>query len=247
MSACASTSDSQTSAPTLSSTVASTAAPIASNTVSPTAAPTSVAETSPTSEGTANRASSSSDPVTLVIDTSSSQASYHAHEQLVGRTLPSEAVGTSKAVSGSIVLGPDGSIVPDQSQISVDLSKLTSDESRRDTFIKSSTLQTSRYPTATFVPRQAQGLPTPLPTSGQLTFQLAGDLTVHGATKPVTWQVAAQFDGANVSGDATTSVNITDFGMSPPKAGPVLSIEDGLTLELAFSADYPAAARDGTD
>src|SRR5207302_1831195 len=120
-----------------------------------------------------------------VIDASSSRASYHAHEQLVGRTLPSEAVGTTKAVRGTIVLSPDGSIVPDQSQISVDLSQLTSDESRRDTFIKSSTLQTSRYPTATFVPRQAEGLPTPLPTSGQLIFQLAGDLTVHGATKPV--------------------------------------------------------------
>ena len=177
---------------------------------------------------------------TLVIDSSASKASYRAHEQLVGRTLPSEAVGTTSSVSGSLVLAPDGSIVADQSKISVDLSKLQSDESRRDNFIKGTTLQTSRFPMATFVPREAQGLPSPLPTSGQTTFQLVGDLTVHGVTRPVTWQVTAQFGDASVSGAATTTVNISDFGMTPPKAGPVLSIEDGLTLELAFSASRQA-------
>jgi polyisoprenoid-binding protein YceI len=174
--------------------------------------------------------------VTLAFDPASTRASYHAHEQLVGRTLPSEAVGTSNAVSGSIVFDTGGSIVTDQSKISVDLSKLTSDESRRDNFIKGDTLQTNRFPMATFVAREAPGLPTPLPTSGQFTFALSGDLTVHGVTRPVTWQVTAQFAEASVSGEATTGVNISDFGMSPPKAGPVLSIEDGLTLELAFSA-----------
>ena len=48
--------------------------------------------------------------------------------------------------------------------------------------------------------------------------------------------MTAQFADDSVTGSATTSVNITDFGMTPPKAGPVLSIEDALTLELAFTA-----------
>jgi polyisoprenoid-binding protein YceI len=171
-----------------------------------------------------------------VVDSSASQASYHAREQLVGKTLPSDAVGTSQSVSGSLVLGTDGSVLTDQSKISVDLTRLQSDESRRDNFIKNDTLQTSRFPMATFVPIAVQGLPTPLPTSGQATFQLSGDLTVHGVTKPVTWQVTASFADTTVSGSATTAIKITDFGMTPPKAGPVLSIEDGLTLELAFTA-----------
>lgn len=205
----------------------------------PTAAPTTtapMAAPATAAEPTAAPTTVSPGGVTLVIDPAASKASYHAHEQLVGRTLPSEAVGTSSAVSGSLVIYPDGSIAADQSQISVDLSKLQSDENRRDNFIKGSALQTSRYPMATFVPRQAQGLPSPLPTAGSATFQLLGDLTVHGVTRPVTWQVTAQFGDSSLSGDATTSVNITDFGMTPPKAGPVLSIEDGLTLELAFTA-----------
>jgi polyisoprenoid-binding protein YceI len=199
--------------------------------------PSAAAQAQPTPAGAAAPAQPpAAATTTLVIDSSASKASYRAREQLVGRTLPSEAVGTSTAVSGSLVLAPDGSIVADQSRISVDLSKLQSDESRRDNFIKGNTLQTNRYPMATFVPRQAQGLPSPLPTSGQVTFQLLGDLTVHGVTRPVTWQVTAQFGDASVSGAATTTVNISDFGMTPPKAGPVLSIEDGLTLELAFTA-----------
>ena len=205
----------------------------------PTATLATPAPAAPTSAGGASSATAptgNADAITLLIDPSSSTASYHAHEQLVGRTLPSEAVGTTSAVSGSLVMRPDGSIAADQSSISVDLGKLQSDESRRDNFIKRSTLQTSRYPMATFVPREVQGLGSPLPTSGSATFQLMGDLTVHGVTKPVTWQVAAQFGETALSGDATTTVNITDFGMTPPKAGPVLSIEDGLTLELAFTA-----------
>ena len=239
--ACGSTAISTPPAATTAPTSAAVATPIAAQSsvatsaptsvASPSSAPASVATTSSTTAPTVNASA-----VTLVVDPAASTASYHAHEQLVGRTLPSEAVGTTAGVSGSLAFAADGTIVADQSKIVVDLSKLQSDESRRDNFIKGNTLQTSRYPMATFVPTAVQGLPSPLPTSGQVTFQLLGDLTVHGVTKPVTWQVTAQFGDSTVTGDATSAINITDFGMSPPKAGPVLSIEDGLTLELAFTA-----------
>ena len=204
----------------------------------PTASPTPGVATPPAT--TAPIPTSPGAPTTLVVDPSATKVSYHAHEQLVGRDLPSEAVGTSSAVSGSIAIAPDGSILADQSQISVDLRQLTSDESRRDNFIKSNTLQTSRYPTATFVAREVSGLPNPLPNSGQATFQLSGDLTVHGVTRAVTWQVTTRFGDSEVSGDASTQINISDFGMTPPKAGPVLSIQDGVTLELAFRASRQA-------
>jgi polyisoprenoid-binding protein YceI len=191
---------------------------------------------------TAQTAAAAQDPaqVRLVVDQHSSNASYHAREQLLGKNLPSDAVGTTQQVSGTIVLGPGGEPVADQSKITVDLSTLQSDERRRDNFIKTDTLQTNRFPTATFIARETQGLPVPLPTSGQATFQLSGDLTVHGVTRPVTWQVTATFDQQKVSGNATTQVHITDFGMTPPKAGPVLSIEDQLTLELNFTASRDA-------
>jgi polyisoprenoid-binding protein YceI len=168
--------------------------------------------------------------------TDGSQASYRAREQLVGNSLPSDAVGTTHGVTGTVVVNPDGTVASDQSQITVDLASLTSDQGRRDNFIKGNTLETNQFPTATFVPTAIQGLPTPLPTSGEATFQLLGNLTVHGVTQPVTWDVTAQFGDSSVSGNATTTVQITDFGMTPPKAGPVLSIENTVTLDLAFTA-----------
>ncbi|MBV9357940.1 MAG: YceI family protein [Chloroflexi bacterium] len=175
--------------------------------------------------------------VQLVVDPSNSQASYHAHEQLAGNDLPSDAVGTSHGVSGTIVLNPDGSVNSDQSQVTVDLTSLTSDEDQRDNFIKRNTLQVNQFPTATFVPTQVVGLDTPLPTSGQQTFQLMGNLTVHGVTQPVTWDVNAQFGDTSVSGDATTPVHITDFGMPIPSVAVVLSLNDALTLEMQFVAN----------
>jgi polyisoprenoid-binding protein YceI len=175
--------------------------------------------------------------VQLVVDPNSSQASYHAREQLAGNDLPSDAVGTTHSVSGTIVLNPDGSVNSDQSQILLDLTSLMSDEDQRDSFIKRNTLQVNQFPTATFVPTQIVGLDTPLPTSGQQMFQLLGNLTVHGVTRPVSWDVTAQFGDTSVSGDATTGIKITDFGMSIPSVAVLLTLNDALGLEFQFVAN----------
>ena len=175
--------------------------------------------------------------VQLVVDPSNSQASYHARERLAGNPFPTDAVGSTHGVSGTIVLNPDGSVNTDLSMVTVDLTTLMSDEGQRDNFIKRNTLQVNQFPTATFAPSQVIGLDTPLPTSGQQTFQLVGNLTVHGVTQPTTWDVSAQFDNASVSGDATTGVNITDFGMSIPSVAVVLTLQDALTLEMQFVAN----------
>jgi polyisoprenoid-binding protein YceI len=160
-----------------------------------------------------------------------SEARYRAQETLSGRGF-NEAVGRTSGVQGAIVLGGDGSVVADQSKISVEMTTLTSDSSTRDNFIKRNTLQTSQYPTAELTITSVPGLPMPLPTSGTVSFQLVGDLTVHGVTRPTTWDATATFADTEVTGTATTTVLISDFGMEPPKAGPVLSIEDSIKLEL---------------
>ncbi len=161
-------------------------------------------------------------------------AGYRVREQLVSLTAPSDAVGTTDKVTGSLVITPDGKIVADQSKLVVDLTSLHSDRNSRDGFIQRSTLQTSTYPNATFVPTAVQGLSAPLPSSGQQSFQLVGNLTVHGVTKPVTLNVNSQVNGNDVTGQATTTFKFEDFGMTPPKAGPVLSVVDNIKLEIDF-------------
>ncbi len=134
------------------------------------------------------------------------------------------------------MLTSDGAIVPDDSKVVVDLSTLTSDRGNRDNFIKQNTLQTAQYPNAELVLREVTDLLRPLPATGADSFQLLGDLTVHGVTRPVQWDVNAQFSPDGVTGTATTRVKMTDFGMQTPRTATILSVEDELRLELDFNA-----------
>ena len=108
--------------------------------------------------------------VRWVLVPEASEARYEVREQLAELPLPTNAVGRTKAITGTIALGPDGTILPEASKFSVDLGTLTSDDRRRDRFLRERTLQTNRFPLAEFVPRTAQGLPAPLPTSGEAAF-----------------------------------------------------------------------------
>ncbi len=174
---------------------------------------------------------------------SGSQARYRAREQFVGAPLPNDAVGATSAVSGQIVIDTAHNVVPDASRVTVDLRSLQSDQRQRDQFIQQNTLQTAQYPTAEFVPTEVRGLPTPLPTSGVLAFQLAGDLTVHGVTRPAVWDVQAQMDGGAATGTATTQVTLADFGMAKPQVARIMSIDDAIVLELDFQiASAPASS-----
>src|SRR5919197_5968955 len=150
--------------------------------------------------------------------------------------LPSEAVGSTRSVSGEIFLTADGGINGAASRVVVDLRTLKSDDSDRDDYIQTNTLETAKYPTAEFAPAGAPGLPVPLPSDGSGAFQLVGPLTVHGVTRTVTWDATATFNETEVSGSASTRVRMTDFGMTPPQVWPVLSIQDELTLEIDLRA-----------
>ena len=173
-------------------------------------------------------------PIRLVLAPDGSEARYRVREQLADLTLPSEAVGVTHGVTGQIVLDERGRVVPAESKFTVDLTALKSDRDRRDGYIKHRTLQTDSFPSAVLVPRELKGAPNPLPTSGSFSFELAGDLTVHGVTKPTVWQVTAAAKDGGFTGTATTRVKFGDFGMTPPRVAVVLSVEDDIRLELQF-------------
>jgi polyisoprenoid-binding protein YceI len=175
--------------------------------------------------------------------TGGSEARYRAQEVLSGRGA-NEAVGRTSDVSGHIHLDTDGAVLADRSRITVDLRTLQSDSSMRDNYIKRSTLQVADFPTADFRVTSAPGLPVPIPTSGSATFELVGDLTVHGVTRPTTWQSTATFADRDVTGTATTTVLMTDFGMTPPRVGSVVSIEDSVLLELDVRATVAPSLTD---
>jgi polyisoprenoid-binding protein YceI len=170
-----------------------------------------------------------------------STATFRVREQLAGRELPNDAVGSTGAVSGQIVLRPDGTIVGDTSKIVVDLRQLQTDSGQRDRFIKSNTLTTDQFPTAEFTPSRAEGLPNPLPASGEYAFKLVGPMTVRGVQKEVTWDVTAQRNGNSLVGEARTALKFGDFNLSQPRVPLVLSITDDIRLEVSLVANQAAA------
>ena len=86
-----------------------------------------------------------------------------------------------------------------------------------------------------FDPKSVAGLASPLPASGPVTFQITGDLTVHGTTKPATWAVTGQIlNSQEMTGTASTSFTFEDFNIQQPRVQVVLSVVDKITLELDF-------------
>lgn len=161
-----------------------------------------------------------------------SEARYRIREQLASLSFPNDAVGATRAVEGGIALDVRGRVVSGPSRFTVDLGTLTSDQPRRDNYVRRNTLDTERYPTAVFVPTEVRGLPVPLPQSGTATFELTGDFTVRAVTRRTTWQATATFNGAEVDVRARTAFRFADLGLQIPRVASVLSVEDDIRLEL---------------
>ena len=172
--------------------------------------------------------------IRYVVAPTGNEARYRVREQLAGFDLPNDAVGVTKDVTGRLVVEPDGKVVKDSSKIVVLLTNLKSDKSRRDGFLQRRTLETEKYPQVEFVPSIFQGLASQIPAGTSKTFSLVGDLTVHGNTRPTTWQVTARSEGKDVVGTATTAFTFKDFDLDQPKVPVVLSVADTIKLEYDF-------------
>jgi polyisoprenoid-binding protein YceI len=173
--------------------------------------------------------------------TDKSKATIRVREQLVGVSLPSDAVLTATGAKGSFELNADGTFSAG-SKITFELTTLSSDERDRDNFIKNDTLQVRQFPTAEFVPTKTSGLTLPLAASGTFTFTLTGDMTIKGKTKEVTFDVTAKRDGSDLTATATAnpSWKFGDFGMRAPSVPfRVLSVTDEIRAAIDIVATGP--------
>lgn len=173
-------------------------------------------------------------PAARIELTAGATATYRVREQLARLNLPNDAVGVT-AASGVLVIESDGAF-GQESALTVDLRALKSDESRRDAWLRENTLHTDRFPIARFVPKRQRGLTLPLPAAGTVTFQLIGDMTLHGVTSELTWNVTARLSPGAAAGQATTRFPFAKFSIPVPKLLGLISVEDDIRLELDFKA-----------
>lgn len=205
------------------------------STPDPTASPSPTVAATPTASAAAALGG-----VTFSV-TSGSKAIVRVTEQLADRKDLSDAVLTSDKVTGGFTLLPDGTFAP-SSKIVVDLNALQSDNNLRDDTVRRQVLDTRRFPQATFVPSRTEGLALPLAASGDLSFRLIGEMTVHGVTKTVVFDVKAQRSGPELSATATVTpaFQFVTFGMTQPRVFTVLSIKDEIRLEVQLAATQSA-------
>ena len=209
-------------------------------TAAPTTAPPPTAAPQPTAQPTAAEASSASmetEPggATFTLG-AGSMARYLVNEQLARMNSPIDAIGETDQVEGGIVFAADASVDSAKSKITVDMASLKSDSDRRDGYVRSNTLETNKYPTAEIVVKSTPGLPWPLPSSGEVSFQIVGDVTIHGVTKELTWEATAQAgEGGSVTGTAKINFTFDTFEMDIPSVFVVVSVQDNIRLEIDFS------------
>jgi polyisoprenoid-binding protein YceI len=173
-------------------------------------------------------------PVHFVLASTGNEARFVVREQLMIFETPNDAIGATTAIAGSITMTPTGKVDPAGSRITIIMDSLKSDKENRDSWIKSHTLRTDSFPITSIVVREIQGLPAKLPTSGTLSVKLLGDLTIHGVTRPWTWDVALKVNGNDYSGTATTHIKFGDFGMEQPRLMIVMSVVDDIKLQYDF-------------
>jgi len=160
------------------------------------------------------------------------EARYRASERLFGRPFR-EPVGRTGDVTGTVVIDAAGGVAL-VSPVRVGLGDLTSDEPLRDYVVRTTVLDTGRYPVATFAPTAVRGAPPAWPAGGRFDVEIEGVLTVRDVARTVVWVGVVAVDGDTATLEATLRTAFTELGMEPPRVGTLVEVDDALVLEVTF-------------
>ena len=166
--------------------------------------------------------------------TTASQVGYRVTEDLVGGLANNVAVGRTNAVTGTVTVA--GTKVT-AAEATADLTKLTSDSSRRDGQVQDRILNTRTFPTATFKLSSPIEL-TSIPAVGaENKAKATGDLTIHGVTKSVTIDVTYQLVSATeIRILGSVPIVWADYKIPSPTFAGVADVRDNGAMEFLIVA-----------
>lgn len=154
---------------------------------------------------------------------------YRVEETFLRQNLPNTAVGRTPAVEGSITIS--GTRVTD-AEVVADLRELTSDESRRDSALRTRGLQTNEFPTATFRLTEPVDLGELPARDETVSFTAVGELTLHGVTRPVEFPMEAVWEGDVIRAVGSLEIALEDYDIRPPSIAGSISVEDTGVIEI---------------
>lgn len=165
---------------------------------------------------------------------SDSTVGYRVKETLAG--LDTEGAGRTSSITGTMTI--DGTTVT-ATELTVDMTTFKSDDSRRDNQFNTRIMEVSQFPTATFTlttPIDLGGVPS---DGSSVQVQATGDLTIHGVTKPVTFDLTAKESNGRIGVVGATVITFADYGIDNPSNGFAETGDTG-TLELQLVFDKTA-------
>ena len=178
------------------------------------------------SGGTTAPATSSDDVSGAWQAVSTSILRYRVNENING--FDKTAVGETHDITGTLTI--DGKAVT-KGDFTVDMTTVRSDESRRDNQFSGRIMDVAKFPTATFKitsPIQFGSVP----AEGKIVSTTAtGDLTLHGATKSVTFDLQALRKNGKIGIIGSIPVLFADYSIPNPSFATV-STDDHGVLEV---------------
>lgn len=201
-----------------------TAAPAATNPPPPTAA--TATEPPPTAAPESPAAADSTRPAFLIGD--GSEATFTVNEKLAWLDLPNDAVMRTESLSGMVYL--DGR----PSAVDIALHSLTSDSDRRDRYVRQRMFP--NHPTATFTVAALGELPNPLPAGEVISREVAGELSIGGVVKPLTFAVEARRDPNALFILGRTTFTWQELEIPPPNIPGRIQVKDEVSVEVLLSA-----------
>ncbi|HEY6324993.1 MAG TPA: YceI family protein [Candidatus Cybelea sp.] len=163
-----------------------------------------------------------STPETRAIDVARSKATFDVTHVFV-----EHVVGTIPIASGTVVLKP-GSAIPVSAAAVLDATRIASGDSDRDVSLRSPDFfDTARFPTWTFIS-------TKIVPKGDASFEMQGNLTIHGVSRPERLDATVTGDPADPSYHATARIDRHAFGMTTTRLDPAIGATAGVTLDVTL-------------
>lgn len=161
-------------------------------------------------------------PETRAIDIGRSKATFDVTHVFV-----EHVVGTVPIATGTVVVKP-GSAIPVSAAAVLDAARLESGDPDRDASLRSPDFfDTKRFPTWTFTS-------TKVVPKGDASFEMQGNLTIHGVTQTERLDVTVTGDAANPSYHATARIDRHAFGMTTTRLDPAIGGTADVTLDVTL-------------
>ncbi len=181
----------------------------------------------------------SSEPVVFTLVPGDSTVRFELDEDL--RSTRNTVVGTTPDVAGQIRVDFANPSASELGVIRFNLRTLATDNEFRNRTIRGQILQSAQdaFEFGEFRPTAMTGLPSsPIEAGQTITFQLTGDLVLKDIANSVTFEVVvSEVSATRLAGEATATVNRTDWGLTIPDVPGVANVDEEVRLTIVFVAE----------